>query len=86
MQELWEVSLKPGDWVRWADEKRDRPKAPLKSKEIFVVRKVSANGRCDLMDSQGAELFDIPLSHLQLLEMEHRPKNTPYRRKGMPFQ
>jgi hypothetical protein len=78
------VSLKPGDWVRWRDEKRDRPERPFSSKEIFVVRKVSANGRCDLMDSHGAELFAIPLSHLQLLEIEHRPKSLPYRRKGMP--
>ena len=84
MCEPMEVSLKPGDWVRWADEKRDRPGAPLRRKEIFVVRRVSANGRCDLLDDRGAELFNIPLSDLQLLDMAYLEKNPPYRRKGMP--
>lgn len=65
--------IKVGDTVRWARDKRDNPHAPVRNHEIFVVQKVYANGRCDLIDSSAAQLFNIPTSHLQKLQNESNP-------------
>jgi hypothetical protein len=76
--------IRAGSRVSWAQLKRDRPDRRVKNTEVFIVQKVSGNGRCDLVDSRGAELFKIPLSDLQPLVVEFTAKNPPYRRNGMP--
>ncbi len=63
------MSIQKGDRVHWAVEKPDA-KAPVKRRELFRVQKVYGNGRCDLIDSNGAELFNIPTTHLQRLDIE----------------
>lgn len=63
-------NIQVGNQVCWAQDKRDRPNMPVRTSEIFIVRKVHANGRCDLVDNSGAELFNIPASYLQLLQAE----------------
>ncbi len=60
--------IRVGSHVRWAQTRRDRPHARIRKNELFTVQKVYANGRCDLIDGAGAELFSIPTRHLQLLE------------------
>ena len=81
------VNIQAGNQVRWAQDKRDRPNTPVRNSEIFIVRRVYANGRCDLIDNAGAELFNIPTSHLQLLQQESvlRPKITALTREQRSY-
>jgi len=78
------TDIQGGSLVRWADAIRDRPDARVSLDEVFVVKRVRANGRCDLVDTRGAELFNIPLNHLQSVNFEDLPRPSPYRRKGFP--
>ena len=77
------MSFKPGDSVCWLNAKRDRPEAPLSNKETFTIQKISANGRCELVDHKGAQLFNIPFEDLQLLDPTQPSKRLLYQRKGM---
>ncbi len=70
------MPIQAGDQVHWVLDKRDNPYAPLKRRERFRVQKVYANGRCDLIDDQGAELFNILTTHLQRLHPETASKHS----------
>lgn len=61
------MTIKAGDLVCWSEDIRDLSLSTIKNYEVFTVRTVHPNGRCDLVDRTGAQLFNILLSHLQLL-------------------
>ena len=70
------MSIQEGDQVRWALDKRDSPHAPVRKSEYFRVEKVYSNGRCDLIDVHGGELFNIPITHLQPINAKAAPKHS----------
>jgi hypothetical protein len=76
------TDIRVGSRVRWADAIRDRPDARVSPKEVFVVRRITANERCDLVDHRGGELFNVPLRDLQPFDFEELPYPLPYGWKG----
>jgi hypothetical protein len=76
--------IRVGRQVRWADAIRDHPDARVSPKEVFVVKRIAGNERCDLVDHRGGELFNVRLCDLQLVEFEALQYSTSYRRKGFP--
>jgi hypothetical protein len=71
------TDIQVGSPVRWADAIREHRGGRVSLKELFFVKRVRANGRSDLVDIKGAELFNIPLHDLQLFGFEGLPPFTP---------
>jgi hypothetical protein len=76
------TDIRVGSRVRWADAIREHRGARVSLDEVFIVERVAANGRCDLVDTKGAELFNIPLHNLQPFDFAELPYPLPYGWKG----
>lgn len=74
-------AIKVGSLVCWKCETGDEPARPVRRKEIFRVVRCLGNGRCDLMDRNDAELFNIPLNDLQRWQDELSRSPSSYRHK-----
>ncbi len=73
--------IEVGSLVCWKREKRDEPALPVRRNEIFRVARFLGNGRCDLVDRNGAALFNISLTDLQVWIPELSERRPTLRRK-----